>query len=265
MVKPFLNWAGGKQKLAATLADLAPKSWNTYWEPFLGGGSLFFYVPEGVAILSDINDSLVDAYRAVRDYPFDLLQELEKHRRKHTRDYYYRVRKKIPSVLVVEEAARFIYLNKMCFNGLYRVNKKGEFNVPLGNRSPKLIYEPEELLQASNKLQDAELRIQDFRDIIPEEGDFIYCDPPYSGAYKMYTPDQFSENDHRGLRESALVWHSRGSYVMISEKNIDFIRELYSTEPFVIHDLNSKTTISGADKGRKNVEELVVTNYETPT
>ena len=266
--RPFVKWAGGKRQLLQQLVVHCPIDWNRYWEPFIGGGALFFFltkpVPEFSDVLSDVNYKLIDTYRAVRDYPLELMEELEKHKRKHNQDYYYKLRGKNSSVLVVEEAARFIYLNKMGFNGLYRVNQSGQFNVPLGgDRSTDAIYNPEELLLAANQLTDTELVICDFGDITPREGDFVYCDPPYLATTKMYGPEQFTQADHERLRDTAIYWHNKGVYVMISERDSEFIRDLYSPFPlFTVNEIKSKSTISATSKGRGLMRELIITTYE---
>ena len=260
--RPFVKWAGGKKQLTEQLLERCPDTWNSYWEPFIGGGALFFSIPMYSAVLSDVNHKLIDTYRAVRDYPLELIEELEKHKRKHNKEYYYKIRGKHSSVLVVEEAARFIYLNKMCFNGLYRVNKSGQFNVPLGGgRNPKAICNPEELLLAADHLMETELAICDFGDIVPREGDLVYCDPPYFGAHKMYVSEQFNLTDHERLRDTAIYWHNKGVYVMISEKDSEFIRDLYSSPLFAVDAVGSQSTISATSKGRGKVGELIITTY----
>ena len=184
--RPFLKWAGGKRTLVPDIAKLLPDTIGTYWEPFLGGGAVFFSLDSRIRIakLSDVNAELTLTYQVARNRLEQLVARLAEHEVEHTdKEYYYRVRKAATSPDAVEVAARFIYLNKTCYNGLYRVNKAGRFNVPRGDYKNPTICDVDNLQAASEVLQKATLRHGDFGKVEPGQGDFIYCDPPYDGTF----------------------------------------------------------------------------------
>jgi DNA adenine methylase len=245
--QPFLKWAGGKASLLRQLEEFFPHEIDRYFEPFLGGGAVFFYLkhrfPDMRPFLRDSNKELINCFRAVRDRPEDLMRLLDEHSkafRKEGDAYFYAVRKQHDLTDDMARAARTIFLNKTCFNGLWRVNAKGEFNTPVGsNKSPNL-YSRENLLAACGALQNAQLEVQDFRKTLDEarRGDFIYFDPPYLPVsvysdFKRYTPDQFRDADQVELARVFRELDGKGCRVVLTNSEHPRTRELYAG--FYIH------------------------------
>lgn len=266
---PFVKWAGGKRTLAKELASLMPTAFNTYWEPFVGGGALFFEANRRIAqaVLSDTNAELITCYSAVKRNPEPLIAALKSHASRHSKTYYYAVRSRHTLQDSTEIAARLIYLNRTCFNGLYRVNRKGEFNVPMGSYSNPKIVNGTNLRACSEALQSARVESLDFKDIEPTEGDFVYCDPPYdplsaTASFTSYTKDSFGPEDQMNLRDIALKWHRAGVKVMISNSDTDFIRNLYDSLPFTIRVVQVPRMVNSKADRRGPVNELVITTYK---
>ncbi len=262
--RPFVKWAGGKRTLIPEIAQRLPDDFNVYWEPFLGGGAVFFALDSRIrsAHLSDVNQELALTYQVVRNSPHALVSKLEDHARLHSKDHYLRVRKMdgIPSA--IEVAARFIYLNKTCFNGLYRVNKSGQFNVPMGKYKNPTICDAENLHAASEVLHKAEVRLGDFAKIDPSNGDFVYADPPYDGTFAEYDSGGFTDADQRRLRDAAVKWHRLGAAVMVSNADTPLIRDLYGRQPFTLHTVRAPRNINCKADGRGEVGELLITSYD---
>jgi DNA adenine methylase len=180
----FLRWIGGKTKTVNILAKFVPSSYGCYWEPFLGGASLFFLLKPEISILADSNSDLINCYQVVKDNPSDLSYEIESHRIRHSENYCYQIREQYnQGGDNVEQAGRFIYLNKACFNGIYRVNKEGKFNVPYGNKVTPSLPNSQKLDLVSKSLQKAKIVCGSFERTVDIQGikpnDFIYFDPPY--------------------------------------------------------------------------------------
>ena len=191
---PFLKWAGGKRALAPEIVKILPEQFNEYWEPFCGGGAVFFALDSRIqqAYLSDVNVELMLTYAMIRKNVEGVINQLEHHAKKHGGDYYKKIRKEGHNYRSpVKIAARFIYLNKTCYNGLYRVNKSGQFNVPMGSYKNPTICDKNNLLAAAEVLQKAVLRTHTFEKITPSKDDFVYCDPPYDETYQGYTEKGF--------------------------------------------------------------------------
>ncbi len=263
--RPFVKWAGGKRTLIPDIARLIPGSIHTYWEPFVGGGAAFFALDSkiGTARLSDVNAELVLAYQSIKKHPEDLIELLARHAEQHPdQDYYYEVRKMTHSKCPVEVAARFIYLNKSCYNGLYRVNKQGYFNVPRGRYKNPAICDADNLRAAHEVLQKATIRLQDFARIEPSSGDFIYCDPPYDGTFAEYAAKGFDEMEQKRLRDRALRWDKLGANVMISNADTELIQELYSDAPFRISEVSAPRNINCKSDQRGSANELLITTYD---
>lgn len=261
---PFIKWAGGKRTLVPEIARRLPDDLGTYWEPFLGGGAVFFALDSRIrrAMLSDVNMELALAYQVVRNRPGELIDLLEAHAKRHPeKDYYYKVRKAAMSPDAAEVAARFVYLNKTCYNGLYRVNSKGIFNVPRGTYANPTICDVEGLKAASEVLQKATIRFGDFKQVEPGAGDFVYCDPPYDGTFTGYAQGGFDGAEQRRLRDAALRWHELGASIMVSNADTPLIRSLYSSTPWTLHQVSAPKTINcnGADRGA--AAELLITSY----
>ena len=273
--KPFLKWAGGKQKLLAQFKPFFPQSFRHYFEPFLGGGAVFFYLRRTGRIsnsvyLFDNLEELVNAYRVVRDSVRQLLECLAVHRRLHSRDYYYEIRnldrQTERQLSLVQQAARTIYLNKTCYNGLYRVNKTGQFNVPIGTYVKPGILQQETLLAASHALQGVALESRDFRKAgdSADKGDFIYFDPPYdplsqTSNFTSYTRRDFRRRDQCDLAERFRHFSERGCFCMLSNSHTPFILELY--KDFRIETVSARRVINSKTDRRELLKEVVILNY----
>ena len=231
-VNPFLKWAGGKRWLA-TSSDLElPKSYARYIEPFLGSGAIFFRLQPASALLSDLNAELIELYTVVRDDPKGLLCALEVHHKKHDKDYYYSIRASRPDTCL-GRAARTLYLNRTCWNGLYRVNLRGEFNVPIGTKT-QVLFDGETFENASEALCRAEIRCSDFQDVLEEasEGDFVFVDPPYTVQHNLngflkYNEHIFSWTDQIRLCDAVKAASARGAAILITNADHESVRALY--------------------------------------
>lgn len=246
--RPFLKWAGGKTSLLPQLTPFFPREIDRYFEPFVGGGAVFFHLkhrfPRMRALLRDSNTELINCYRIVRDYPVALMQLLDFHAEKfveHGDDYYYEIRNQHDLTDDVARAARTVFLNKTCFNGLWRVNARGEFNTPVGSNKNPALYDRENLLACALALRDVQLEAQDFRKVLDEarRGDFIYFDPPYLpisiySDFKRYTPDQFREADQVELARAFRELDARGCRLLLSNSDHPRTRELYAGFPIEI-------------------------------
>jgi len=261
-VKPFLKWAGGKRWLVASHANLLPKGFNRYIEPFLGSGAVFFYLCPTKAILGDSNSELIDTYLAIKQNWALVYRYLKKHQRMHSRDYYYRIRSFKPKSLA-SRAARLIYLNRTCWNGLYRVNQAGTFNVPIGTRS-SVIFEDDSFDKVSESLQGAELQSCDFEQIIDMagEGDFVFADPPYTvrhndNSFIKYNEKLFSWLDQERLCSALKRAKDRGAQILVTNACNQSVRELYEAN-FETLAVSRNSLISSKVETRKKCEELVI-------
>lgn len=263
-VLPFLKWAGGKRLLIREIVPLLPGTdKGTYFEPFLGGGAVFFALAPRLAVLSDISADLIETYIQVRDDPASVIQALES--LDYSKGAYYAIRDSNPSD-PPSRAARFIYLNKTCWNGLYRVNSKGIFNVPFGNHGPNLqICVREGLVAASHALQGADISAADFVAAVEHAttGDLIYFDPPYTTAHSNngfieYNARVFSLADQFRLRDVAVDLMNRGASVAISNADHASVRRLYSDERFTLHRLRRWSTIASKTAHRYVATELLI-------
>jgi DNA adenine methylase len=268
--KPFLKWAGGKgQLLPELLQRLPPKASGAYHEPFVGGGALFFALAsQGLlttACLSDANQPLIDAYLTVRDDVEGVIRRLRKHVNEEA--YFYRIREQNPNRLsAASQAARLIYLNKTCFNGLYRENRAGKFNVPFGRYKSPAICDEENLRAVAAVLDNADISCQKYKDAVRKarKGDFVYFDPPYdpltkTSSFTAYDRNPFTKDDQAELRDTFAALAGRGVYVMLSNSDTPFIRELYA-EFDLGQVLASRLINSKADR-RGKISELVIRNY----
>ncbi len=267
--RPFLKWAGGKSKLISQYIPYFPPHFEKYYEPFLGGGAVFFYLASHQtsfkALLTDINSELVNAYCCVRDRVDELICLLAEHQLQHSKDYYYEMRKQKQGTSI-EKAARLIYLNKTCFNGLYRENSKGEFNVPIGKYKNPTICNPEGLRLVSISLQSASLEVRPFDAVLDyaNEQDFVYFDPPYyplsnTSNFTAYSSFSFNENDQIRLKDTFTLLARRGVKVMLSNSDCTFIRELY--KGFNIHEILAARAINSNAKKRGKITEVLITSY----
>jgi DNA adenine methylase len=265
--RPVLRWAGGKTAIISPLSSLLPAKWNTYIEPMVGGGALFFHLRPENAILADINSELINFYRVLKSRCDELKAQLLS--LSASRERYYGWRDTVPRG-DLQRAVRFAYLNRLSWNGLYRVNRSGRFNVPIGDRLPQIMWRAEDLDRGSESLQHARLLTADFGKTIrlAEKGDFVFLDPPYPrGAkgdlgFNRYSADFFQLHHHRRLSRSIDALSDRGAKVMITVAGDDQLEGVYP-EYLHRHEYNSKSLIScnGGDRGE--VRELVLTNYAT--
>ncbi|MGM0574600.1 MAG: DNA adenine methylase [Myxococcota bacterium] len=264
-VRPVLKWAGGKKRLLHELLPRLPERFGRYFEPFFGGGALYFSLQPEVATLGDVNSELMTVYRCVRDELDALVAHLQRHR--YEKDYYYRMRALDPRDLTpVERASRTIYLNRTCFNGLYRVNRRGQFNVPFGRYSNPVICQEDRLEAASRVLQNTSLREGDFRWVVDEarEGDLVYFDPPYqpisrTSNFTSYAAGGFGEDDQVGLADVFARLASRGVRCVLSNSDTPLVRELY--EDFRVETVLAPRAISRRADGRRPVREVIVRSW----
>ncbi len=263
--RPVLRWAGAKQALAPTLASLLPQTWGTYFEPMVGGGALFFLVRPPKAVLSDANDELINFYRVLRDRFPELKRRLQGlSASEHT---YYAFREWAPRGFI-QRAVRFAYLNRLAWNGLYRVNRAGRFNVPIGDRLPGNMWSMKDLERASRALETTRLRTADFQSAAAtaKKGDFVFFDPPYPrGAkdgvgFNRYGSAVFSLQDHEDLAALTRELTSHGVKVMVTIANARHLHKLYPAK-FRRRLVCSKSLISCNGHDRRNVGELVLMNY----
>jgi DNA adenine methylase len=272
--QPFIKWVGGKRGLLEQILPLFPKKFNNYYEPFVGGGAVFFELfSKGVlknkkVVLSDINEELVNTYNVVKDTPFELIGKLEEYKEQHSKEFYYKIReldrqngyKKLSNL---EKATRFIYLNKTCFNGLYRVNKKGYFNTPIGSYKNPNIADEDVILSASEALQNVKIIHQSFKDVLKQayQDDLIYFDPPYyplneTSKFTSYDSNCFLEDEQFELFEVFDKLSDIGAKVVQSNSDTKFIKELYKN--FDIKIVNANRFINSKSNGRGKITEVLI-------
>lgn len=264
LAKPFIKWVGGKRSIMGKLIERLPKHINTYYEPFLGGGALFFALDDQIskAELSDINEHLILSYQSVQQTPEQLIDVLREHELNYTEKYYYDIRDVcLNSKTNVQLAARFIFLNKTGYNGMYRVNKNGKFNVPFGKYQNPQICDSHNIKAASVVLQKANIRHGTFTEIAPRDGDFVYADPPYDRTFTNYTSAGFDQEYQVLLRDLALKWHDSGACVMLSNSNTELIRTLYGHEPFIFETVPAPRFVNCDPEGRSPIDELLIRTY----
>lgn len=275
--KPFVKWAGGKRQIMTELKKYIPENYDTFFEPFVGGGALFFelFRTHGKkAVLNDSNKELINVYECLKDEDMfeSVCKELDHHEKNHSEEYYYSIRnidrdpKKFNRLSEVKRAARTIYLNKACFNGLYRVNSKNEFNVPFGKKTKINTYDGQNLgiVHCILDFNDVELLSGDFEDAVKKakKGDFIYLDPPYdsdTSTFNDYTENGFDKNEQVRLACLFKELSDRGCFVMLSNHNTKLINDLY--KDFNIHVIKAQRNINANGKKRGKVEEVIITNY----
>ncbi len=248
-----------------------PQKVGRYIEAFVGSAAVFFYVHErfkpGKVVLSDSNKDLINAYQTVRDDVEKLIVLLEEHRRRHGKKYYYQVRALTPEILTpTERAARLIYLNKTCYNGLYRVNPRGEFNVPMGSYKNPRIFDAESLRLVSESLKGVDIQVRRFEEYVglARKGDFFYFDPPYhpiskTSSFTSYTAGDFNAKDQERLAEVYRELDGKGCRLMLSNSDCDFTRTLY--RGFRLETVRARRAINSKADGRGEINELLVLNY----
>lgn len=260
---PFLKWAGGKRWLASSLVEKIGQPEGRYIEPFLGGGAVFFTLQPKDALLGDLNSELVDAYTAIQTDWRGVLNRLEQHQAAHSREYYYSTRSTAPTD-PLDRAAKFIYLNRTCWNGLYRVNLSGVFNVPIGTKDTVLL-ETDDFENIARLLNSAEIHAGDFEWLIDQaaEGDVVFADPPYTVRHKFngfvkYNENLFSWCDQVRLHDSLLRAVNRGARVFVTNADHESIRTLYRNN-FDLTGVERYSSISGKSSTRGTYPELIIT------
>ena len=276
-LRPFLKWAGGKRQLLATISQYFPRRFGSYYEPFLGAGAVLFTLQPTRAVVSDVNTQLMDCYSAVKRYPDELLGLCRDHQQRHDKDYYYLIRDQVCDggfykKTQVERAAAFIYLNKTCFNGLFRVNSRGKLNVPYGYYSKPTIANASNIKAISEYLNKQGITISagDFSKTVvgAREGDFIYFDPPYypistTSSFAAYNAKKFLEREQVRLKETCDDLIDRGCQVLISNSSADFIRETYSDRRYKIISIEASRSINSVAARRGRVKEFLIhSNYD---
>ena len=266
-MKPFLKWAGGKTRLLPELQKYVPETYGTYIEPFLGGGALYFSLAPQYARLSDANLQLVNAYKAVQlhgpNIP-DALDELPVCKTLYDQLAAYS-EEEIYGLSSIEQAARFIFLNKTGYNGMYRVNRAGEYNIPWGKYKNPILYILKDLFDAHVLLKRPcnIVKCQDFRDALDNANpeDFIYIDPPYDGGFTTYTASGFTKQDQKDLARICTELDGRGCRLLVSNSNTEFVRGIWEQcARFDIHEVMAPRSLSCKGDGRGKVKELIITN-----
>jgi len=262
-----VKWVGGKRSIVKILKGHMPDQFNNYYEPFFGGGALYFSIHQTLkkAYLSDVNPDLITLYQVIQNEPRKLVELLKSHSRNHSEEYYYSLRAKHKIDDPIEVAARMLYLNKTCYNGLWRVNKKGEFNASMGRYDNPEICNAATLKSCCKALKGAKIRQMDYRNINPKRGDFVYFDPPYhslqENSFTSYSQDGFSEKDQIRLARFCMRLHKRGIKWMLSNSDTEVIRKLYSSSVFTIHIIKAARMINSDATARQPAEEVLITNY----
>ncbi|MEM7590865.1 MAG: DNA adenine methylase [Cyanobacteria bacterium P01_A01_bin.83] len=267
--KPFVKWAGGKTQLLPYLLERMPRKYNKYFEPFIGGGALFFQVTPRQGYISDVNPELINAYQVIKSDVESLIEDLKKHI--YDKDYYYKLRNvdrtpEFKNWSPVQKASRLVALNKSCFNGLYRVNSKGHFNVPFGRyKNPKLV-DALNLRECSKVLKETKIVFGSF-DLIEQDvqkGDFVYFDPPYAplnptSNFTSYTKERFGNNMQENLRDFCVSLDRKGIKFMVSNSSAPLILDLYQN--FHISFVDATRAINSKGDKRGKIKEVIVTNY----
>ena len=266
---PIVKWVGGKRQLMFELLKNMPKNYNRYFEPFIGGGALFFELQPENAYISDMNEELINLYQVVRDNVDELIADLQKH--DISKEYFMEIRnidrtEEYQNWSNAQKASRFIYLNRTCFNGMYRVNSKGEFNVPFGHYKNPRILDENNLINCSNLLQRTEIKHADFSEILKKvkKGDFVYFDPPYvplseTSSFTSYTKDGFDMDMQLSLKDVCDELDSKGVKFLLSNSDTQFVNELY--ENYNIKKVFASRQINANADGRGKITEVLVRNY----
>lgn len=277
-LEPFLKWAGGKRQLLPEIEKRLPVDIRSkvYYEPFVGGGALLFHLQPDKAVINDFNAELINTYQVVKDYPKELITQLKTHERNNSEAYFYKIRSidrspGLSTLSDVERAARIIYLNKTCYNGLYRVNSSGYLNTPYGKyKNPNIVNE-EVIKTVSAYLNESDTRILpgDYENMLREvpANAFVYLDPPYhplsvSSSFTSYVKGGWSETDQIRLRDVCRKLNEQNIPFMLSNSSAQFILEIY--REFHIHTVKATRMINSKGSGRNPVDELIIINYNPP-
>jgi DNA adenine methylase len=260
---PFLKWPGGKRWFIFHHASLLPKIFDRYVEPFLGGGSVFFHLEPNRSLLADTNAELIDTYRAIREYPTGVWRALRRYHRLHDADVYYRVRNRFFSKKI-SLAARMIYLNRTCFNGIYRVNCDGRFNVPVGTKT-SVVLDTDDFAALAQLLRGAELRTSDFEPVIDDckKNDLLFVDPPYTvrhnnNGFLKYNETLFSWADQKRLLRALVRARDRGTLIVATNADHSSLRRMYREAGFTLQLIERYSSISCNKGSRKQFRELLI-------
>ncbi len=271
LTQPFLKWAGGKRQLIPAIRKYLPKTFNVYYEPFVGAGALLFELQPKNAVINDVNPELINCYKVIKELSIDLIEDLKKHQ--NTKEYFYAIReldrnKEFKELSTVERASRIIYLNKTCYNGLFRVNRQGQFNAPFGKYKNPNIINSEVINPINFYLNHNEVEILnvDFARALEtaRRGDFIYLDPPYdplseTASFTGYSLNQFGKSEQERLKDVFDLLTRRGCKVMLSNSSTEFIANLYCDYNIIRLQANRNINSVGAE--RKKVDEFLILNY----
>ncbi len=277
LVQPFLKWAGGKRQLIPKIRELIPRKFKIYFEPFVGAGAVLFELQPQIALINDANEELVNCYEIIKTHPEQLIATARAHPVNVKHYYYLRSQDRDPGLINlsrVERAARIIYLNKTCFNGLFRVNSQGQFNVPFGRYSDPTIVNDVVIKAVSTYLNQANIQISndDFADALngASRGDFIYLDPPYdpvseTSSFTGYNLNSFDREEQYRLKEVCDDLHRRGCKLLLSNSATPFIRKLYSDKSkYTMVEVEANRNINSVGAGRGKISELLIFNkYDT--
>lgn len=273
-VPTFVKWAGGKTQLLSQFEPFIPNDFNSYVEPFIGSGAMFFcmkknFEPDNI-IISDNNEELINVYKTVQNDLEELLVLLQGHKNNHSKEYYYKIRSTLVEDLSqLERAARFLYLNKTCFNGLYRVNSKGLFNVPIGSyKNPNIVNE-KNLREANELLNGVTIKLQPFENSLEDvkRGDFVYFDPPYyplskTANFTSYTKNAFLDEEQNKLADVYHKMDQLNCKLMLSNSDTPFIHNLYSDNGYRVEKVQARRMINSNASKRGAIDEVLVMNYE---
>lgn len=262
---PFLKWPGGKRWFTNQLLQIVPQNYNQYFEPFLGGGSAFFALQPREATITDVNDELINLYIVMRDNYRELKEHMKTHNDQHCKEYYYKIRSNIP-VDKVERAARTLYLNRTCYNGMYRVNLQGYFNVPIGTKT-NCVYDIDAFERYAEVLKRATIYQSDFSNVIQQarQGDLVFVDPPYAtgkkqGNFIKYNDHLFRWEDQLRLLNDLVQAKERGVFIILTNANYKELQDMYENAGFMVNTAHRSSSISGTSQSRGVVEELVITS-----
>ena len=272
-IAPFVKWAGGKRQLIPQIRERMPKQFNNYYEPFVGGGAVIFELLPENAVINDINRALINAYQMICEHPQEFLQEIKRldaEMWEDGKEYYYSMREHYNDKLMKEEfdvelAAMFVFINKHCFNGLYRVNGKGLFNVPYNN-SRRSSVDEQSIMEISEYLRNVTIISGDFEAACEGAGagDFVFIDSPYAPlnptTFESYTKEGFDIESHRRLANLFDELTTRGCYCMLTNHNTELINELYGNKGYTIDVVNVKRLIN-SDASNRVGEEVIICNY----
>jgi DNA adenine methylase len=275
LVVPVVKWVGGKRQIIDEIIKYVPDSFSTYYEPFLGGGAVLFELQPKKAVVNDVNEELMNIYEVIKDNVDELIEGLKRHKIKNDKAYFYEIREldrdreQYNLLTPVERASRIIYLNKTCYNGLFRVNKSGEFNAPFGNyKNPNIVNETT-LRAVSAYFNKAKIRFtcQDFEDALKwsRKGAFVYLDPPYdpvseTASFTGYDKGGFDHNEQIRLKKTCDKLNKKGIKFLLSNSATDFIMDLY--QDYKIEVIQAKRVINSKADRRGNVDEVLVMNFE---